>query len=235
MADRVQFEQGKPALANANIRYIYGSDLRKRHVGRHHANSEFRGPEVLFSGVRRAIFKVVIVVLVNGLPGSGKTTVARALGGALGLPVFSKDDLKETLADMLERPAGMSVREWSRQLGTAAGESMWTLLGRAGRGAVMESPWLAPLRPVVLAGLARAGVEPSRVREVWCDVPPELARRRYEGRVRHPIHCDAEVDDARWREWAKGAEPLALGPVYWLDTSKSVDISGLAELCDAPQ
>jgi hypothetical protein len=53
--------------------------------------------------------------------------------------------------------------------------------------------------------------------------------------VRHTIHGDADIGDARWREWAAGAEPLALGPVYWLDTSKSVDISGLAELCEAPQ
>jgi hypothetical protein len=131
----------------------------------------------------------MIVVLVNGLPGAGKTTVARALGQELGLPVFSKDDLRETPADLLEQPPGVSAREWSRRLGMAAGESRWTL----------------------------------------------LARRRYESRVRHAIHCDADVDDARWREWLAGAEPLGLGSVYWLDTSKSLDISGLAELCAAPQ
>ncbi|TMR31619.1 ATP-binding protein [Nonomuraea zeae] len=175
-------------------------------------------------------------MLVNGLPGSGKTTVARALGRALGLPVFSKDDLKETLADMLERPEGVGEREWSRRLGAAAGESLWTLLANAGRGAVLESPWPAPLRPVVLAGLERAGVrDPAAVREVWCEVPPELARRRYERRRRHAIHCDGEVDDERWREWVAGARPLGLGPVYRLDTSITVDISGLAALCETPQ
>ncbi|MFC5831296.1 AAA family ATPase [Nonomuraea insulae] len=177
-----------------------------------------------------------LVVLVNGLPGSGKSTLARAFGRELGWPVFSKDALKETLADMLERPGGVSEAEWSRRLGAAAGESLWTLLATAGRGAVLESPWLAPLRPVVVAGLARAGVEVGpAVREVWCDVPVELARRRYEERVRHVVHREREVGDERWRDWAAGARPLGLGPVFRLDTSKEVDISGLAELCVAPQ
>ncbi|MGP4096603.1 hypothetical protein [Nonomuraea sp. KM90] len=54
-------------------------------------------------------------------PACAETTPARALGEALGPPVFSKDAIEETLADVLERPDGVDGREWSRRLGTAAG------------------------------------------------------------------------------------------------------------------
>jgi hypothetical protein len=53
--------------------------------------------------------------VVNGLPGSGKTTLARALGTALPATVLSKDLVKESLATAAEKPAA--------QLGAAAMEA----------------------------------------------------------------------------------------------------------------
>ena len=43
-------------------------------------------------------------VLVAGWPGSGKTTLATALAGELGLPLLSKDEIKEALMDGLGPP-----------------------------------------------------------------------------------------------------------------------------------
>ncbi len=172
------------------------------------------------------------VVLVNGLPAAGKTTLAAPLAMALGQPLFSKDVIKQTHADVLgaDPPPGMTQRQWSRALGRAAGETMWALLAAASGGAVLESSWRADVRPLVRAGLVTAGV--TEVVEVWCEAPAPLLRERYERRwpTRHPVH-GAPLSEQEWEQVFAYAEPLALGPLHRLDTSVPVDVPAVADWC----
>ncbi|WP_020573499.1 AAA family ATPase [Actinopolymorpha alba] len=173
-----------------------------------------------------------LVVLVNGLPAAGKSTLAPPLSRALGLPLFSKDVIKETHADCLgsDSPDDRPQRAWNAALGRAASETMWSLLRFAPCGAVLESSWRADVRKFVVAGLARAGVD--RIVEVWCDVPAEVARERFIARwpSSHPIHGTLISEDEH-DQMVGHAEPLELGPVRRVDTTGPVDVEALAAWC----
>src|SRR5690349_14686664 len=59
---------------------------------------------------------VPLLVVVTGMPSSGKTTIAESLAERLHLPLVAKDVLKESLFETL----GPGDVEWSGRLGDAA-------------------------------------------------------------------------------------------------------------------
>lgn len=158
--------------------------------------------------------------------------MSRPLASELVLPLFSKDVIKETWADILGAASldGRPQREWNALLGAASGQTMWNLLAQSPCGAILESPMPSQVRHHVVAGLANANVtEPL---EIWCDVPVELARKRIERRwpIMHPIH--GELTSAQeWIDIYAGSEPLAIGPVLRVDTTGRVDIEVVADWC----
>ena len=170
---------------------------------------------------------MLTVVLVNGLPGAGKTTLARTLSQHLRLPLFSKDTIKEAHADVLgtEPPSGWPQRRWNAALGAAASETMWGLLADAPEGAVLESCWPKDVRHFVAHGLQRANCRQPV--EIWCDAPLQIARRRFEARhPRHPIHGEL-LTDAEWERWQLTAQPLQIGPTIQIDTTGPVDMNAV--------
>ena len=161
-----------------------------------------------------------IVVLVNGIPGAGKTALAAGLASVMSVPVVAKDALKEALADAAPGAA-------NGQLGRIAAELMWTLAAATPGTVLVDSWWFAPRdRAAAVADLARCG--DATVVEVWCDVPADVARERYLARVRHPVHGDpGRLPDA-WPRWAAGARPLGIGTTLTVRTDRPVDHVALA-------
>ncbi|HEY8653471.1 MAG TPA: hypothetical protein VIL87_10295 [Dermatophilaceae bacterium] len=87
-----------------------------------------------------------VVILVNGLPGSGTSTLARQLAAELRIPLFSKDTVKESVADAL-----------------------WALLADSPVGGVVEGGFRPDDAPDVAGGLRSSGLDPATVPEVWCE------------------------------------------------------------------
>jgi glucokinase len=131
------------------------------------------------------------VVVVSGLPGSGKTTLGRQLAAALGLPLFDKDDILERLFES----RGVGDAAWRRALSR---ESDGILQRNASEvdGAVVVSFWRLPGMPADtgtptdwLLALTNPLVN------VHCVCAPEIAARRFVGRSRHRGHLDGTTSD----------------------------------------
>ena len=165
-----------------------------------------------------------VAILVNGLPGSGKTTLSATLAGVLGCPLLAKDPITEALVDL----AGPMIAPES--LGGIAMDTVWAMAGEVEAGVVVDAFWHRERD----LEFARAGVERAgspRTVEVWCDVDPDTALQRVVDRLtaggRHPAHGTVESTRASWPTWAAAAEPLGDWPVIRVDTSTPVDMDDL--------
>ena len=154
------------------------------------------------------------LVIVCGLPATGKTTLATALREELGWTLLAKDRLKELLHDTGMRDDRPFDRAQSRALGRQA---MFLLYALARDVAVAGAPCIVEAN--FMPGLAEAELRPlldiARVRQVHCAASGEVILARYRARFeaggRHPVHLDLAVEDElvdpdRW----KAAQPLPL-------------------------
>ncbi len=94
------------------------------------------------------------VVLVNGVPASGKSTVARAISRAGNWPLLTLDTIKEALFAHL----GTGDRDYNRLLGRASYQAMFDLTADFPDGAtVVMDAWFGFQPADVLDGLHRQG------------------------------------------------------------------------------
>lgn len=139
-----------------------------------------------------------LLVIVTGLPCTGKTTLAHRLAREIPLPIIAKDDIKEGLFDTL----GWSDREWSRKLGLAAITLIYQLVEKllgAGVPVIAESYFHPDLAPAEFAQLYTRA--PYRPFIIECIADGEVLMQRWRSRLasgeRHPGHVDETTPEEK--------------------------------------
>lgn len=167
------------------------------------------------------------VIVITGLPASGKTTLAHLLGDELGFVVIDKDDFLETLLG--------SVQEFNaefRNRCSRIADKQFEEAARAAGNVILVSHWQGPDEHRE-SGTPSAWLrEFESVIEVACQCPVATAVQRFKNRNRHPGHGDNRSDLSvllNWFEEDNLRGPLDLGPVIQVNTEGPVDIKKLGQ------
>jgi predicted kinase len=139
------------------------------------------------------------LILITGLPGTGKSTVARALASRYELPLLAKDSVKEPLLDAI----GARDRAESRRLSDASFAVMFALARdclSAGTDLILEGNFRPgehePALEALIPGSARQG-DLIRIAQILCRSSESVRIARLLARAtdptRHPGHRDAEL------------------------------------------
>lgn len=117
------------------------------------------------------------VLVISGLPASGKTTLAESLAVYLSLPLVTKDDYK-----------GILLRHLPTLPNTQAGPLSFSLMWhvaemelRAGVDFILETHFYRPQSEDILNGLsAQHG---AKLAQIFCHAPLDELRKRHAARV----------------------------------------------------
>jgi len=171
------------------------------------------------------------LILITGLPCTGKTFIGKQIAERFSLPYLYKDGIKERLFDTL----GWSDRAWSKKLGAAAYSLLFYFaeaLLQAGQPFILESNFSADSASTLRALQEQYGFLAVEIQCVADGaVLVERFRQRWESGVRHPGHVDPETYDELRATLLQGRLPrLELeGEYIEVDTTdfEKVDMEGV--------
>jgi predicted kinase len=165
-------------------------------------------------------------VLISGLPGSGKTTLARRLAPGLHLPLIDKDDILHRLFES----KGIGDAGWRRTLSRESDELLQHHAAGSD-GAVLVSFWRLPGMPSD-SGTPTDWLPTlsNRLVNVHCVCEPEVAARRFLQRRRHPGHLDGQpsyADVLASLRTLSCLAPLDIGHRIDVDTAEEPKVDDL--------
>jgi gluconate kinase len=165
-------------------------------------------------------------VVVTGLPGSGKSTVGRAIAQALGLPLLDKDEILESLFESL----GVGGSDHRARLSRAA-DAILQRVAEQSAGAVIVSWWRRP-ESEATSGTSSTWLSSlsGEVAELYCRCAPQVAIKRFFSRLRHAGHLDHERSAAeelpRFEQY-ESEGPLGIGRLVEVTTEQPVELDTL--------
>jgi predicted kinase len=131
-----------------------------------------------------------LVVVISGLPCTGKTTLGKRITRDFAIPFFSKDGFKEPLFDDL----GWSDRAWSKKLSLVSYKLLFYVLEtqlEVGRSCIVEGNFDLVHAQTLNALKQKYEFE---VFQIHCHAQPEVLLERFRARwasgKRHPGHAD---------------------------------------------
>lgn len=169
----------------------------------------------------RALASEPLVIIVQGGPAVGKTTLARKLAKDLGIGLLAKDDVKELLFDRIGLPSG---REDSRVYGQATMAALFTILRvmvQAGKSVVIESAFHKELAEKDFAAIE--AVSDLQLLQLFCYTDHQTQQQRYQHRIvrgeRHPGHLDSADHLLEFEVYDELYGPLAFFNTLKVDTT----------------
>jgi len=170
-----------------------------------------------------------LLVIVNGRPCTGKTTLASILSRDLRIPMFSKDAIKEKLGESL----GAEDRSASRRLGAAAIALMYQqaeILLTSGLPAMVESPLISELAEKEIEELqSRTN---CRILQVFLRAEPSVILERFRSRPRKGVFFHhEELRELEATVTTELAPVTVAGKTIFIDTTdfRTVDFARISE------
>lgn len=165
------------------------------------------------------------VIVIQGGPAVGKSTLARRLLVDLELGVISKDHIKELLYDKLGTPA---TRDESRLYGKAATDALFAIAGHmiaGGKSFIMESAFHKEFADVDFMILQSK--YDVRFLQIYCHTDQSTQQLRYRERIingsRHTGHLDSPDKPMNFMEYEKVYSKLNIEPCIKIDTTNFGD------------
>jgi predicted kinase len=160
------------------------------------------------------------LVIIQGAPAAGKSTLRKKLAADLDIPCLSKDEIKEFLFENLE----LSDRQFSRTQGKASSvmlSSFAHAMLTDGQSVLIESAFYSEFAKPELKKIGES--TNAKIIEFFCHVDENIRKDRFKNRAkdgsRHPGHMDDAtgelIDPSTY-------SVLSIGEVIDVDTTNNI-------------